>query len=136
MVYPLVPPAPAVELSAVFVVDSGTLPSGEKTVRWERVTDPPAGIVRFQLRPAPLSTELAHWLQESVKAVCAPIAAHTLLKKSLDVVAPRREREPLLDAGPGHDSPIVDATHDTAPALVSALPNPASLFCRKQSPAR
>ena len=60
MVYPSVPPAPAVELSAVFVVDSGTLPRGEKTVRWERVTDPPGGIVRFQLRPAPLSTELAH----------------------------------------------------------------------------
>ena len=55
IVYPSLPPAAAAAESAVFVVDNGARPSGEKTVRCERVADPPIGRLRSQLRPAPLS---------------------------------------------------------------------------------
>ena len=59
-------------------MDSGNRPAGENVVRCESVTDPPAAMLTFQLRPAPLSMSLAH-AHVSGKSVMLLIADHTEL---------------------------------------------------------
>jgi hypothetical protein len=72
----LAPPIAVVGASDVFDVVSGTRPIGENPVNWDRVAVPPAGTVRAQLRPAPLSVNCAQ-SQVSGNGASASIRLHT-----------------------------------------------------------
>src|SRR5882757_9984460 len=76
IVYPSDPPPATLALSAVLVVTSGRLPSGEKVIRLDTAPDPPAGTPMDQLRPAPLSILSVH-RHVLAKGVWVPMALHT-----------------------------------------------------------
>src|SRR4051812_43595413 len=57
-------------------------PVGEKVVKCENVAVWPGPTLKFQLRPAPLSTWSPQWTQSLANAAWVPIFAQTSLKVS------------------------------------------------------